>query len=137
MTPLLLLTHGDFGARLLEAASAMLGPQPSVLALGLALEEDREAYRSRLRAARAQLGGALLYLVDLPGGPRWNTALALDTLKEGDEVVSGLSLPLLLEALHSRATADPRRLGEMLVERAAQGVWRASARLGGASKGAP
>src|SRR6187431_2803836 len=130
MTPLLLITHAAFGAELLKAAVGMLGPQERVVALSLDLQDDRDAFAQRVIEAKASLGGPSLMLVDLPGGTPWNVALRLAAAGQGDEVVSGLSLPLLLEALQGREGLSPLALGERLVAGSSQGVWRAGSVLG-------
>ena len=130
MTPLLLITHAAFGAELLKAAVVMLGPQPGTMALSLELQDDRKAFAQRVEQARQDLGPPLLMLVDLPGGTPWNVAVSLAAAGLGDEVVSGLSLPLLLEALQGREGLGPQALGERLVSGSSQGVWRAGAMIG-------
>lgn len=125
MTPLLLITHAAFGAEILKAAAGMLGPQAKVAALSLELQDDRDAFALKVKEARRELGGPLLMLVDLPGGTPWNVALRLAAAGQGDEVVSGLSLPLLLDALQDRDGLSPGALGERLVASSRQYVWRA------------
>lgn len=125
MTPLLLLTHGEFGALLLRAAEGMYGPQASALALALDSDETRESFIQRVQEAAAQLGRPPLVLVDLACGTPWNAALLAGLAVEG-EVLGGLSLPLLLEALSLRQAMDPKALGAELAQRGAQCFARAS-----------
>jgi mannose/fructose-specific phosphotransferase system component IIA len=125
MTPLLILTHGDFGPLLLQAAQGMYGPQEAVAALGLGPDETREAFLERVRAAAAGLKAPPLVLVDLACGTPWNSAL-LAGLGEQGEVLAGLSLPLLLEALGLRAAMEPRSLALELSLRGPQCFARAS-----------
>lgn len=130
MTPLLILTHGDFGPLLLRSAEHMFGPQAQAAALALAPDETREDYLVRVKAALAKLEGAPLVLVDLACGTPWNSAL-LAGLPDGSEVMAGLSLPLLLEALELRAGLAARPLGEQLATRAAASFARSSALMPG------
>jgi PTS system mannose-specific IIA component len=130
MTPLLILTHGDFGPLLLRAAEQMFGPQAHTVALALAPDEPREAYLARVKDAAAHLGTAPLVLVDLACGTPWNCAL-LAGLPQGSEVMAGLSLPLLLEALELRNGLAPKPLGEELAVRGASSFSRSSTLMPG------
>jgi mannose/fructose-specific phosphotransferase system component IIA len=65
-------------------------------------------------------------IVDLACGTPWNSAL-LAGLPEGSEVMAGLSLPLLLEALELRGGLAAKPLAAELAERVPQSFARASA----------
>lgn len=125
MTPLLILTHGEFGALLLKAAESMYGPQASAMALGLGLDESREDFMDRVAAAARELGRPPLVMVDMACGTPWNAAV-LGGLAANGEVLGGLSLPILLEALSLRAENDPKQLALELCQRGAQSLCRAS-----------
>lgn len=129
MTPLLLLTHGEFGPLLLKAAEGMYGPQTAVAALGLGPDEGREAFIGRVARAARALGAPPLVLVDLACGTPWNAALLAGLAEEG-EVLAGLNLPLLLEALGLRQRLGPRELAAELCGRMPQCFCRASEMLG-------
>lgn len=121
MTPLLILTHGEFGLLLLKAAEGMYGPQSGALALGLGPDETREDFVARVQAAVAQLGEPPLVLVDLACGTPWNAALLAGLADQG-EVLAGLSLPMLLESLGLRSDLAPKPLAAELSRRNAQCV---------------
>jgi mannose/fructose-specific phosphotransferase system component IIA len=125
MTPILILTHGEFGPVLLRAAEGMYGPQQGVVALALGVDETREDFSARFHAARAAMGSEPLVLVDLACGTPWNVAV-LDGCAQCGEVLAGLSLPLLLESLSLRGTLGPAALAQELVARAPQSLARAS-----------
>lgn len=128
MTPLLILTHGDFGAVLLKSAEAMVGTQADALALALGPDESREDFSLRVREAVRKLPSCPLVLVDIACGTPWNVALLEGCAKEG-EVLAGLSLPLLMEAVVLRQTLGPRELGQEVVRQAPQTFVRASEML--------
>jgi PTS system mannose-specific IIA component len=135
MTPLLILTHGEFGPLLLKAAEGMFGPQPGVAALALGPDETPEAFSARVRTVRAGLVGRPLVFVDMACGTPWNVAVLEGCAADG-EVLAGLSLPLLLEGLSLRQDLDARALAAELVARAPQGLCRAS-ELMGRNEGCP
>jgi PTS system mannose-specific IIA component len=111
--PLLILTHGDFGAELLKAAEAMLGAQKDVRALSLRLDETPEDYAARVKAAMDAWTQPPLALVDVACGTPWNVAVKLGLGARGD-VLSGLSLPVLMEALTLRGSRSPESLAAEL-----------------------
>jgi mannose/fructose-specific phosphotransferase system component IIA len=125
MTPLLILTHGEFGPVLLKAAESMFGPQSDAVALGLAADETREDFQAKVHAARTQLPSEPLVLVDLACGTPWNVAV-LDGCADAGEVLAGLNLPMLLESLELRQDMDPKALAKELKARASQGFVQAS-----------
>jgi mannose/fructose-specific phosphotransferase system component IIA len=125
MTPLLILTHGEFGPVLLKAAESMFGPQTDAVALGLAPDETREDFQARVHAARLKLGSEPLVLVDLACGTPWNVAV-LDGCADVGEVLAGLNLPLLLESLELRQSLAPKALADELKLRVVQSFTQAS-----------
>ena len=132
MTPLLILTHGDFGPVLLRSTEHMYGLQEGAIALGLNPDETREDFAARVRAALAALKARPLVLVDLACGTPWNVALLEGCAASGGEVLAGLSMPLLLEAMGLRATHGPVALAAELARLAPQALVRSSELLPGA-----
>lgn len=124
MTPVLILTHGDFGPAMLKAAEAMLGPQTQVSALALGLDETREDFSARVCAEMEKLDGPPLALVDIACGTPWNVAVSSGCTAKGD-VLAGISLPLLMEALDLRQTLGPQDLAAELKRRGLEALQRA------------
>jgi mannose/fructose/sorbose-specific phosphotransferase system IIA component len=131
MTKLLIMTHGDLGASMLASATSMLGLQADCATLALTLESGREDLAEKARAQLALWEGDVLILVDMLGGTPWNVGLSLAAQNAHIDVLSGMSLPLLLEALTLRATLGARELGGVLKEMAAPSVVQASHLLKG------
>ena len=125
MTPVLILTHGEFGPAMLKAAEAMLGPQAQAQALALGLDETREDFALRVCRAMEGLDGEPLALVDIACGTPWNVAVSSGCTAKGD-VLAGLSLPLLMEALDLRKTLGPRELAAELKKRGLEALQRAA-----------
>lgn len=118
MIGLLVVTHGNLGASLIDGARYILGQLPEqVLALDLTHCDDRDEL---LAMARDSLGGldqgeGILVLADIYGATPCNTVCQLI---ETDRVaaVAGVNLPMLLKAITYRH--EPL---EQLAERAVQG----------------
>lgn len=105
----LVICHGGLGDALLETASMLVGAAPKVWSIGLLPGEGPEDLDAKVRAALARLApddGALC-LVDIPGGVPARVAAAL-TAAAGRpvEVLSGVNLPMLAEALLCRDGND-------------------------------
>lgn len=99
----LVVTHGDFGAALLNAAQMILGPQTGILAVSVLVSRGVDEIVSDLKAGMTSLetGMGVLVLTDLFGGTP--TTLSLSLRKAGNiEVVAGVNLPMLLKVLQGR-----------------------------------
>ncbi|MBU1039924.1 MAG: PTS sugar transporter subunit IIA [Proteobacteria bacterium] len=104
----LVVTHGAFGASLLEAAQMILGPQQGVDAVSVLVSKGVEEIVVALKSGVASLdtGLGVMVLTDLFGGTP--TTLSLSLLKGGNlEVVSGVNLPMLLKVLQCRQMLLP------------------------------
>ena len=114
---------------MLSACERMLGPQARCAAITLEEGMGRDDLAALIQARLAELGPSLV-LVDMLGGTPWNAALSKG-LPEGVEVMAGLSMPLLLEALELRDSLEAPRLGALLKAKGAAAVALASQMLGG------
>ena len=99
---LLLVTHNDIGAALLNTASRMLGKCP-LEARTLAVTEDSEPneLRARAREMAEQLdtGEGVLVLTDLFGSTPSNVANTLQS-GSGRQVLAGVNLSMLVRVLN-------------------------------------
>jgi mannose PTS system EIIA component len=104
MIGVLIVTHGQIGASLLESASQILDATPRLAAtLGVSRIDDPDDLVLRARRLVKQLdeGDGVLVLTDIFGATPGNVIARV--LRDGRiEGVSGLSLPMLLRVLTSR-----------------------------------
>jgi len=123
LTPIVLVTHGNWGQALLETAEMFLGPQEGLAFVPLNLDESPEGFVEKLEGVLAKIGGdcGVLFLVDLRGGTPWNI-IAVLTRKRKLQCVSGLSLPMLLEVLPRRADLSSAELAEIATAAGREGV---------------
>jgi len=105
-----LATHGELGQALIAAMEMIVGAQPRVSALSLQVADRIEDAAERLREAveSADDGDGVLVLTDMLGGTPSNICLSLIGGPRPVEVVSGVSLPMLLKAVRARRDADLR-----------------------------
>lgn len=114
----LVVTHGEFGAALLDAAQIILGPQQGVGSVSVQVSKGVDEIVVALKAGVSSLdrGLGVLLLTDLFGGTP--TTLSLSLLKSGNiEVVAGVNLPMLLKVLQGRT----QKLSELAAQAKAAG----------------
>jgi PTS system ascorbate-specific IIA component len=118
----LIVTHGAIGRSLLESARHILNDAPPLVAtLGVSRDDDPDDLILRAKRLVKQLdaGDGVLVLTDIFGATPGNVIARL--LQDGRvEGVSGLSLPMLLRVLTSRAGSTPDAL-RAAVQRALSG----------------
>ena len=104
MISLILLTQGDMGNGLLNAIEHVLGKRPGALEVQpIDYHETQDALAQALaqRIRRLDQGDGVLILADIYGSSHTNAACRL--LVPGRiELVSGVSLPMLVRALNYR-----------------------------------
>jgi PTS system mannose-specific IIA component len=110
MIGVVLATHGELGRALIGAMEMIVGAQPLVAALSLQVADRLEDATSRLQETLdgADEGDGVLVLTDMLGGTPSNLCLALIGGPRPVEVVSGVSLPMLLKAAQVRRDCDLR-----------------------------
>jgi len=119
---IVLVTHGNYGQSLLDAALAILGTQPGCGAVGVDIALEVGEILGNIRAAiqKSDLGGGVLILTDMFGGTPTNLSLSL--LGTGRlEVMTGVNLPMLLKVMSSR-TLPMGRLAQEAKTAGCQGI---------------
>lgn len=124
MTGLIIVTHADLAQEFLNAAFMIIGPQEGAMALCPRRDDppaDIEAELRRMVAALAQDGDGVLVMTDIFGGTPTNISLPL--LHPGQvEILTGVSLPMVLKFFSLRAKAPLAELAALLKVYAQQGV---------------
>lgn len=126
MVGIILASHGDFSKGILQSGSMIFGDQENVTALTLHPNEGPEELRSKMETAIKEFEGVkeILFLVDLWGGTPFNQANALfEANKEKYAIVSGLNLPMLIEAYSARLSSESaHEIASQLIESAKDGI---------------
>lgn len=115
----LVVTHGEFGAALLDAGQMIVGRQMGVESVSVLVSRGVEEIITDLKSALARLehGLGVLVLTDLFGGTP--TTLSLSLRKLGNiEIVAGVNLPMLLKVLQGRKST----LAELATQAKAAGL---------------
>jgi mannose/fructose-specific phosphotransferase system component IIA len=119
MINFLIVTHGEFGAYLIEAAEAIVGAQAEgVRAISISPRHSIDEIRDALTMAIRELEGpdGLIVAADMPGGTPMNVALPLLKDLPNVQMVSGLNLYMLVGAFTRRASGTLEEVTRRMVE---------------------
>lgn len=137
MTSLVIVTHGDFGAYLIEAAEMIVGAQPEGVDLvSISPRVPVDKAREKLAAVlekRAGAGGIIIF-TDMLGGTPTNIAFPLAQNIPDSAVISGVNLNMLLAAFSYRAKLPFEELVRKLVEDGKKSVCDVKALFNAAKK---
>ena len=104
MIGIVIVTHGQLGDALIEAAEFILGNRPEAIeSVSIDLSENAEKLRDKIARGIKKVQGqeGILILTDMFGGTPSN--LSYSFLEEGRiEVLSGVNLPVLIQAASLR-----------------------------------
>ena len=121
------VTHGQLAAELVNAAEAIVGDLANIAAVSIGWHDDVEHAREEIGAAieRVATGIGTLVLTDMFGGTPSN--LSVTFLQPGrTEVVTGVNLPMLLKLANLRETVDLKAIARTVREHGQSAVWVAS-----------
>jgi len=122
MINIVLVSHGELGDALVQAAEMIAGPAERLFSVPLLPGESPEGFGEKLDAALREIAGEeTLVLIDLFGGTPYNVA-ARQVLKENVECVTGANLPMLLELVMSRDDATLAELAEDIAQAGRESV---------------
>jgi len=114
----LVVTHGDFGAYLTEAAESIVGRQEQgVRVVSISPRVCVADLSQRIRRAIAELGGAdgLILFTDMPGGTPSNLAFPLVKDAPNVEMLTGVNLYMLVSAFNHRSDYTLQALVEKVL----------------------
>ncbi len=110
MVGIIIVTHLDYGEKLLETAQAIVGKQDRCVAVSVDVSKSMEEILGDIQIAVRELdeGDGVLILTDMFGGTPSNLSFSLLS-SYNLEVVTGANLPMLLKILTNRESP----LGEL------------------------
>lgn len=110
---LVVLTHGQFGGALIKSAEMIIGTMNDVIFVGLDEEDTPESFIEKVKLRLEDNPKEILFLVDLYGGTPFHIASYLLKDFEG-EIITGLSLPLLIESYTQYIQNDDQNIVELI-----------------------
>ncbi|WP_280738102.1 MULTISPECIES: mannose/fructose/sorbose PTS transporter subunit IIA [unclassified Enterococcus] len=125
MVGIILASHGEFAEGILQSGSMIFGEQEKVQAITLMPSEGPEDLKAKIETAIVALDEEeILFLIDLWGGTPFNQANSLfEEHKDHWAIVSGLNLPMLIEAYASRfSMTTSHEIASHLVTIAKEGI---------------
>jgi PTS system mannose-specific IIA component len=97
MIGIVVVTHGRVAEELVNAARTIHGELPGIVGVSIGWGDDGSAASAAIERGIAEAGGeATLVLTDMFGGTPTN--LSLPFLSEKVEIVTGVSLPMIVKA---------------------------------------
>lgn len=118
MINFIIVTHGEFGAYLVEAAEGIVGRQEKgVRVVATSSRQSVADIRRRIERALAELAnpdGTILF-TDMPGGTPNNLSFPLIRNEKRVEMVSGVNLYMLISAFGQRDRLSLEQLVEKIV----------------------
>lgn len=119
MINLIVITHGEFGAYLIEAAEGIVGVQAAGLknvsiSPRMTLERVKEAAAKAIEEMRSEDG--LVFLLDMPGGTPMNVVLPLAKDIQKCAVICGVNINMMTSAFAYRGSLDFDRLTAKILE---------------------
>jgi PTS system mannose-specific IIA component len=128
------VTHGQLAAELLNAAEMIVGDLPHFAAVSIGWHEDVEGAREEIgraivrvreKGGTAEQAAGVLVLADMFGGTPANLAVTfLDT--NNVEVVTGLNLAMLMKLARPLKETDLLTLAREIAEQGRNAIWVAS-----------
>jgi PTS system mannose-specific IIA component len=116
MIGIVIVTHSQLGDALIEAAEFIIGKRPEALvSVSIDLNESAEVLRGKIATGikKVKSKDGVLILTDMFGGTPSN--LSYSFLEEGQiEVISGVNLPILIQAANTRTKVELTKLAVKL-----------------------
>jgi PTS system mannose-specific IIA component len=132
MIGVVVVTHGQLAAELLNAAETIVGDLPRFAAVSIGWHEDTQDAREEIKQAigRVQQGEGVLILTDMFGGTPANLAMTF-LAEENVEVITGVNLPMLIKLAGLTEQADLLAAAREMREHGRNAIWVASDLLRG------
>lgn len=120
MTGGIIVTHAGFAEGLKAAVEMIAGKQEALEAIGLAEGDGLEILMEKIRETAKTMPCEKIWLFcDMFGATPCNAGCML-AAQEDYEVITGVSLPILLDFVMSRTAAEGKELRETIEQTAAE-----------------
>jgi PTS system mannose-specific IIA component len=124
MIGIVVVTHGQLAAELVNAARTIVGDIPRIASVSIGWSDDMNSAREAIERALAEVGGEdALILTDMFGGTPTNVSLPF--LSPRVEIVTGVNLPMLIK-LSSLREGDLLEVARVIREQGKGAIYVAS-----------
>ncbi|MCI8294021.1 MAG: PTS sugar transporter subunit IIA [Hespellia sp.] len=122
---IILLSHGPFAVSLVESSKMILGEVENIAAYSLEPGDDFDKYREAFSESIHAFPAGCIIMVDLYGGTPCNQVmLYVQEKEEVLEVVTGMNLPMLIDAAVFREAMAGKELTSNAVDNGKDGIQR-------------
>ncbi len=124
MIGILVVGHGEFAKGLISSVDIIVGQQNYLEGAEFKLGDSTEDLEGNIQRKIKNMKecDGILFLTDVVGGTPFRTCVLLSQEIKNSKVLSGITLPLLLEAIMKRDTENIDELKENLIEIGRQGI---------------
>jgi PTS system mannose-specific IIA component len=124
MIDIIIACHGDTATGLLSAAEMICGKQENVITLSLKPGMAAESFGSLLKETVDSLNSKneIIIFTDLMGGTPSNQALKYFLNNDRIQIVTGVNLPMLIEAIFSSSTTNVEEVVELCTYNGINGI---------------
>lgn len=118
MTHIIVATHGKFSEEIVNSAAMVFGEDENTHVVTFLPGEGGDDLVAKYNAIIEKLpeNEPVLFLVDLFGGSPYNAAARVAANRDNTDIVTGISLPMLLEVLDAKDGVDLEELAETAKE---------------------
>ena len=119
MINIIVITHGEFGAYLIEAAEGIMGVQHDGLKnISVSQRMSLEKIKSVIESGVAEMRSAdgIIFMIDMPGGTPMNVVLPLVKDIPNTAVICGVNINMLTSAFSYRQDLPFDRLVDKVLE---------------------
>lgn len=116
--------HGKFAKGLISSVDIVVGKQDNLKSVEFRLEDSVEVLEKNIKEKIETMKecNGILFLTDVVGGTPFKTCVLISQEIENSKVLSGVNLPILLEALMKRDTKNIDELKDSLIEIGREGI---------------
>lgn len=124
MIQIIVMTHGELGKSIIESCELIAGKANNISYLSLHREDNVEDLKKRFEKEllRANEYEGILVFVDLLGGSPSNVAMACSRDNVKYHIITGVNMPMLLEAMVCRNEYDVESLAEHCIKISHDGI---------------
>lgn len=118
MIGIIVVTHSDFGAYLIEASEHVVGQKENVVSVSINSRmsiEDIKTTVNRITDEMLLKCKDIIYFVDIPGGTPMNVVLPFAREIEKSAVICGVNMSMLVTALNLKDVMDFEPLVEKII----------------------
>ncbi len=115
MIGIVVVTHGQLSEQLVATASMIVGEAKEIKAVTFMARESLEDLKQKAAAATCEFTtDGCLILTDIMGGSATNVSIEIMKSRTDVEVVTGVNLPMLVEAITSRESLSLKELSAQI-----------------------